>query len=154
VLPHPEAGNSKPVPYLQTKADELRGQFSPDGKWVAYVSPESGQLDVYVRPFDPEHLAESAAAGRWLLSRGSGTLPVWTKDGRELMYLSLGRLVAQAVDPVKPTEAKGAVVDIMEVTGNFSVSPDGTRVLMDEFPSTDAPGRLVVVKNWHAVLQK
>ncbi|MEO8097025.1 MAG: protein kinase [Acidobacteriota bacterium] len=154
VLPHPESGNSQPVPYLQTKADELEGQFSPDGKWVAYASPESGQLDVYVRPFDPERLAESAREGRWLLSRGSGTQPVWTKDGSELLYISLGRLVAQEVDPAKPNEAKGAVVDIGEMTGNFAVSPDGSKLLMDELPAGDVPGRLVVVKNWHAVLQK
>jgi eukaryotic-like serine/threonine-protein kinase len=154
VLPHPESGNSQPVPYLQTKADELRGQFSPDGKWVAYASPESGQLEVYLRPFDPEHPAESAAGGRWLLSRGSGTLPLWTKGGRELLYISLGRLVAQEVDPAKPNEVRGAPVDVLAATGNLTVSPDGSKLLIDELPAADGPARLVVVKNWHAVLQK
>jgi len=156
VLPHPESGNSQPVPYLQTMADELWGQFSPDGKWIAYVSSESGARSVYVRPFDPEHIADSAATGHWLLSRGNGQIPFWTRNGRELMYVSQQQhVVAQEVDAAKPYEPKGAVTDILALdVGIYAVSPDGNKLVRIFVPAGDVPGRLVVVKNWHAVLQK
>src|SRR6185436_5930673 len=112
VLPHPEKGDSQPVPYLRTKAAEGLGRFSPDGTWVAYVSNESGRPEVYIRPFDPQRPQESASGGRWLLSREGGFRPAWAKDGRELLYVGTGRVVAQAVDPAKPYETLGPVEDL------------------------------------------
>ena len=156
VLPHPEGGITQPVPYLRTQAAEFEGRFSPDGKWVAYTSTESGKREVYIRPFDPQHPEASATGGRWLLSRGDGFAGRWTKDGRELLYVSgAGRIVAQAVDPAKPYEVKGPVEDVAEATlGGYSVSPDGSKIIRVVVPTGEVPGQLVVVKNWHAALRK
>jgi Tol biopolymer transport system component len=77
-------GDRKPVPFLQTPFDESQGQFSPDSRWIAYTSDESGQDDVYVRPFP-------SGAGKWKISTTGGQFPRWRHDGRELFYLSPDR---------------------------------------------------------------
>jgi eukaryotic-like serine/threonine-protein kinase len=155
ILPQPESGTSKPVAYLQTKNQKGEGSFSPDGKWVAYTSQDAGRLEVYIRPFNPQHLTEAETGSHWLVSRGGGSESQWTKGGRELQYFSAGRIMAQAVDPAKPYELKGAAETVAEVTtSGFSVSADGSKLLRVIIPSGDVPGQLVIVKNWQAVLEK
>ena len=155
VLPHPES-NSQPVLYLRTKGTKAEeGRISPDDKWAAYTSTELGRSEVYIRPFDPQHIEDSAMGGRWQVSRGDGYLPTWTKAGRELLYVASGRIVAQAVDPAKPYEAKGSVQDLGETTvGAYAASPDGTKLIRPVVSPGNVSGQLVVVKNWHAALQK
>ena len=68
-----------PVPFLITPFDERSPRFSPDGKWLAYVSDESGRNDVYVQPFP-------GPGPKWLVSTDGGIDPVWSRDGRELFY--------------------------------------------------------------------
>jgi Tol biopolymer transport system component len=82
VLPNPlgAAGESKPYRFLQTAADESEAQLSPDGRWVAYTSNESGTGEVYVRPFP-------TGEGQWKVSVKGGMEPRWRGDGRELYYL-------------------------------------------------------------------
>src|SRR6185436_10819312 len=85
--------NQKPAPYLQTPANESQGRFSPDGKWVAYTSNESGQLEVYV---------QSLPAGnqKWLVSNNGGGYPAWRRDGKELFYRARdGKLMVAQVSP-------------------------------------------------------
>jgi Tol biopolymer transport system component len=72
---------SKAAPFLQTDYDERQAQFSPNGRWLAYVSNESGRNEVYVRPFP-------VAPGKWQLTTGGGEQPRWRRDGKELFYLS------------------------------------------------------------------
>jgi hypothetical protein len=72
----------KPRPYLQTEFVELDGRFSPDGRFVAYSSNESGRFEVYVRPFP------DAQKGKWMVSKGGGSQPRWRRDGKELFYVS------------------------------------------------------------------
>jgi hypothetical protein len=72
----------KPEPFLRTAANEGFGTFSPDGLWMAYASDESGSTEVYVRPFP-------GAGGRSQISTGGGSVPIWSRDGRELFYATL-----------------------------------------------------------------
>src|ERR1043166_8336253 len=84
-------GDKKPFPFLKTPFDERDGQFSPDGKWIAYQSNESGRFEVYVRPFpDP---GES-----FQISTNGGSQVRWNKNGREIFYLSLdSKMMAASV---------------------------------------------------------
>jgi serine/threonine protein kinase len=77
----PLRGDRKPFPFLSTPFHEQQGVFSPDGKWVAYQSDESGRVEVYVRPFP-------GPGGKWQVSTEGGNSPRWRKDGKELYYLA------------------------------------------------------------------
>src|SRR5262249_45410958 len=82
----PLTGAQKPFPFLHTAADELEGQFSPDGRWIAYTSDETGRDEVYVNK-----TVESGRSGRkWLVSGAGGAQPRWRRDGTELFYRSGG----------------------------------------------------------------
>lgn len=86
-------GEGADAPFAQTKFDETQAHVSPNGRWVAYVSNESGCLNVYVAPF-------AGGAGRWQVSTDGAQTPRWRADGRELNYLALdGALYAPSVDP-------------------------------------------------------
>ncbi|HEY3026455.1 MAG TPA: protein kinase [Pyrinomonadaceae bacterium] len=80
----PQFGDQKPIPFLQTAFIETQGRFSPDGKWVAYASNESGTFQIYVRPFPP-------SSGQWMVSTNGGNQPRWRRDGKELFYLAPDR---------------------------------------------------------------
>jgi eukaryotic-like serine/threonine-protein kinase len=73
----PMTGDRKPLPVLHSSFDEIEGQFSPDTRWIAYASNESGRYEIYIRTF-PE------AGGKWQISTGGGMQPRWSRDGREL----------------------------------------------------------------------
>ena len=77
----PMEGDHKPVPYLQTPFNEGDAQFSPDGRWMAYASNESGQPQVYVQ-------AIPASGAKWQISPAGGVQPRWRRDGKEMFYIS------------------------------------------------------------------
>ena len=78
----PLAGDRKPFPVVQTPSDETSGQFSPDGRWVAYQSNESKTMQIYVRPFP-------GSGGPWQVSStAGGSQPRWRPDGKELFYVA------------------------------------------------------------------
>jgi len=77
----PLTGEPKPFPVAQSHSDDVQGQFSPDGRWLAYASNQSGRHEVSVRTF-PE------AAGQWQLSTAGGIYPRWSSDGRELFFVA------------------------------------------------------------------
>lgn len=95
----PLVGDRKPFVFLQTPLAEGQGRFSPNGKWVAYSSNESGTLQVYVRPFPP-------AAGQWMVSTKGGSQPRWSGTGKELFYVGPDR--------------KLMVVEVIEDGSNFT----------------------------------
>ena len=102
----PLTGERKPFPVVQTSFDEIEGQFSPDSRWLAYASNESGRYEVYVRPF-PD------AGGNWQVSTGGGSQPRWRADGKELFYVaSANRLMAVPLrlPPDSPGVEAGAPV--------------------------------------------
>src|ERR1700726_100318 len=80
-----------PWEFLKTPFREVGGAFSPDGRWGAYQSNESGRPEIYVRPFVPPGAAGTAAGasgGQWQVSTGGGITPAWRPDGKELYYLN------------------------------------------------------------------
>ena len=89
----------KPEQFLTSRFDERSPAFSPDGRWVAYESNASGKTEVYVRPFPPP---ASGQGGLWPISNGGGTFPVWSPNGRDLLYESGDQIMAVSYT-VKPS---------------------------------------------------
>src|SRR5271154_201092 len=79
----PMASGGKPWRLLNTDSDDRDAAFSPDGKWFAYSSDQSGKREVYVQPFPP-----SAGSGKWMVSSGGGSRPRWSRAGKELFYFA------------------------------------------------------------------
>ena len=158
----PLSGDSKAVPLLQTPFNESHGQVSPDGKWLAYYSNETGQTEVHVQPFP-------AGAGRWQVSTSGGVFPRWRGDGRELFYLERptnGKLMAVDVKSSGSTFEAGApkelfdsgYINLAHVANyqTYAVSADGQHFLIPRASNvteaTAAP--IAVVLNWAAALKK
>jgi len=125
---HPKPGKSEP--FLRTPANELNPAFSPDGKWMAYQSDESRNFEVYVRPFP-------GPGGKWLVSSGGGFVPVWSRDGRELLYSSPdGHIMAAAYRAQgdsfvwdKGRQWSDQQVAVTTVLPTYDLSPDGKLVV-------------------------
>jgi Tol biopolymer transport system component len=152
----PTGSDSKPQPYLKTPYNELEGQFSPDGKWVAYTSDESGRNEIYVRGF-PD------SGAKFPVSHGGGRLARWRQDTKELFYRALdGRLMAAPVRTTIQGLEFGAAIPListMEPAGVFAypydISPDGQRILALAPVVGEAGGEpLTVIVNWQAGLKK
>src|SRR3989304_5530797 len=82
----------KANPFLKTSYEETAPKFSPDGKWLAYTSEESGRREIYVQPYP-------GPGGKWQISTDGGQEPVWNPKGGELFYRSGGQLMAVEIDP-------------------------------------------------------
>lgn len=134
-----ELATGKVSVYINGAADQSQAQFSPDGKWVAYASSESGRLEVYVQPFP-------AAGAKWQVSTAGGEQPRWRRDGKELFYLAPDRTLMAlriTVPGVFDTEAPQPLFQIpyvsvgdINVSQTYDVTADGSRFL---FASAD-PG--------------
>ena len=148
-------------PLLKTQFTEDRPALSPDGRWIAYRSNESGQSEIYVRPFP------NVEEGKWLISREGGTSPVWGPDGRELFYRSLNEEAMMIVRiETEPAFTHGSPQVLF--TGsyfrsrnrNYDISPDGQRFLMlkevEQTEETSAPTQdaLIIVLNWFEELKR
>jgi Tol biopolymer transport system component len=151
------AGNRKPIPFLVTQADETLAQFSPDGKWIAYSSDESSRREVYVRAFLPQSVP-CAGTRKWVISTAGGDKPRWSRNGKELFYISLdGKMTAV---PVKlgDTFEPGIPVPLFEVHANgyvpYDVSPDGRFLINVRLAAAQPVSTLLtVVLNWTASLK-
>ena len=152
--------SGKPSPFANTPFNESHGQISPDGKWLAYHSTESGTSEVYVRPFP-------AGPGKWQVSTGGGVFARWRGDGRELFYMSsasTGKLMAVDVKSTGTTLEAGTPKALFDTgyinllhTGNYhtyAVSPDGQRFLIPRPPASSTvdsgSAPIAVVLNWAA----
>jgi eukaryotic-like serine/threonine-protein kinase len=145
-------GDGKPFPYLQGPFDEQNGVFSPDSRWIAYVSNESGTDEVYVQPFP-------LAGGRWQVSSGGGAIPRWRQDGSELFYLATdhGMMAAtvRAVGASFETGAPNRLFTIPVASGavdrdEYAVSADGKRFLVSRALGNAAAAPVTIVLNWPA----
>jgi Tol biopolymer transport system component len=140
-------------PYVVTESDEQGARFSPDGRWVAYSSNESGDWEVYVQAFP-------RPGGKWQVSSG-GKLPVWRADGKELFYIGSDGLMAVAVDTAggfrhdTPVLLFDAAVNIAPDLYKWDVTPDGKRFLfMAPVEDAEAAGASVhLVQNWRESLE-
>ena len=140
---------SKPVPFLQTAANEQDGQFSPQGRWVAYTSDESGREEVYLRTF-PE-AGESVP-----VSSIGGHSPRWRADGKELFYLAAdGKLMSVEITPGRESQpgTPKLLFQANAVLPSWSVSADGQRFLFAIPTQQNTQPAFTVVLNWMAALK-
>ena len=146
------------TPLVKTAFSESNGDISPDGRWLAYQSNESGTLEILVRPFPDVN------DGRWQVSSSGGVRPVWSRNSRELFYLTLtGALMSVPVDsgptfnartPVKVVEGN-YLFGVVGAPRTYDVSLDGLRFLMIRpVTASTTPASLVVVQNWTEELKR
>ncbi|HXJ17249.1 MAG TPA: hypothetical protein VNM68_08640, partial [Candidatus Polarisedimenticolia bacterium] len=146
----------KAQPFLQTPAFEDAPQFSPDGRWLAYASNESGRREVYVRPYP-------GPGGKWQISTEGGNEPLWNRNGRELFYRTGDKMMAVEIS-TEPSFTAGKPRQLFEghyqLTGlgraNYDVSPDGQRFLMLKPVEQEQapPTQIDVVLNWTEELKR
>jgi Tol biopolymer transport system component len=152
----PLQGDRKPVPFLATEFDEYAASFSPDGHWVAYISDESGQPEIYVRSFAMNSAGTVDAGGKWQISNGFGVVPHWRGDGRELYYLSRGRQV-MAVEIATNPEFRPGKPHALGFAAAYSTAwdcaADGRRFLV-AMPKSKGPEPYTVILNWQTGVKK
>jgi Tol biopolymer transport system component len=148
----PLAGDRKPVTYLDTAFFTSQSQFSPNGRWVAYYSNESGTREVYVQGFS---LDPSQPRGKWQISTAGGQLPRWRRDGKELYYYFGTQYFAVDVKTDGPSFQAGVPRPLFEAhaegsTGNtYVVTSDGQRFLVLAVTDEKTPSAPIdVVVNW------
>jgi Tol biopolymer transport system component len=155
VLPF-DLGASTPVPFLVTESNETFGAFSPDGRWIAYASDESGRDEIYVRPFNPPIPGIAPVTGKWMISREGGTRPRWRRDGKELYFLAPnGKVMATGVTG-NPVFRSGVPYAMFSDPANlrlFDAAPDGNKFLLGSVVA-QTPQSLTVVMNSTAMLRK
>jgi serine/threonine protein kinase/Tol biopolymer transport system component len=146
----PLTGERKPQPFLQTKFNEMQARFSPDSRWIAYQSEESGRYEVYVQPFP-------GPGGKWQISTNGGTMPVWAQNGRELFYMGSGNFMSVSVtaQPTFSASTPRIVADYPPFlmgrlsNGVYDVSPNGQQILFVKANVENGPPDEVrVVLNW------
>jgi len=128
----------EPKPFANTPFVEVLPAFSPDGRWIAYTSNESGNFEVYVRPFP-------GPGGRWQISTGTGALPIWSKNGKELLYRAQdGKIMVvkytssgDTFHAEKPNVWSSGQFSDRPQVWNYSLSPDGKRFAVLKAGSTD-----------------
>jgi serine/threonine protein kinase len=143
------AADGKGTPFLQSAANETLGRFSPDGRWIAYVSNESGKEEVYVVPFP-------GPGGGWQISTAGGRAPIWTRGGREIVYQAPGDEIMAVDVSTAPTFQAGIPKALFKTHlrpppgGQFDVTPDGERFLVNLRPVEQVSDPMTLVQNWAA----
>ena len=154
----PLSGAATPHPYLRTPAIEQDARFSPDGRWLAFVSSESGRAEVYVGPTDDP-------GARRRISRDGGLAPRWRRDGREIVYVDLNDTF-MSVDVVPGDELKAAGPRPLFSPGRlfrnpgagigepyYDLAPDGQSLIVNRIVRDPAVEPITVVLNWPSLLR-
>ncbi len=148
----PLTGDRKPFPVVKTSFVELWATFSPDGKYIAYQSNESGRQEIYAQDFPEAH-------NKWQISTDGGTEPFWRGDGRELFYRAGSRMMAVSIEtgttltagnPAQLFQARFATV---QARGHYRPSPDGQRFLVLSPIAREFERPAAVVLNWTSALR-
>jgi Tol biopolymer transport system component len=151
----PLAGEKKPFPVIQPPSEQnsiFDSRLSPDGRWLAYTSDDSGSSEVYVSPF-------ARGGGRWQISTAGGNVPLWRRDGKELYYWGNDQmLIAVEVNSQGSDFQVGTAKPLFRLSSPalgipYDVSPDGRRFLVNYLPE-DTSTPLTLVVNWTAGLKK
>jgi Tol biopolymer transport system component len=148
--PGPEA---KPVPLIEQEFDQTDGQLSRDGRWLAYVSNESGANEVFVRSVSAGSAGLPVLGSSVVVSRGGGQEPRWRGDSRELLYQTLtGAIMAVPI----ASGSVGTPIELMRLPGilpDWGLSPDGQRLLVAIPTKPTAATQFSVVLNWRTLLR-
>jgi serine/threonine-protein kinase len=147
-------GDSEPQPFAPSRFNETEPAFSPDGKWLAYVSDESGRVEVYVRPFP-------GPGEKYPISIGGGSEPVWDRRGRELFFRNGDQMMVAAVN-TQSTFSVGRprllfTGPFVRTPGriNYDVAPDGESfVMIDSGEESGAATEVNVLLNWFEELKR
>jgi len=150
----PLTGDRTPYPLIRRAFDQEQAQFSPDGRWVAYVSNESGRHEVLVRPFapanDPENAGESVT-----VSKSGGTAPRWREDGKELFFITPERAITSVPVSVRPVLSVGSPTTLFRAPGiatDWAVAADGSRFLVIAPEAGTTSTYLSLIFNWQETL--
>ncbi len=159
----PLEGGHKPVVLLATQFPESQGSFSPDMRWIAYTSGESGRNEVYVRPFIASGAsgAPSLGEGKWQISKDGGDGPRWSTDGREIIFEAPPSGTLKMAVEVKTNGAAfeaGVPQRLFQapIDYGWDATADGKRFLLAVPPiqRSGAQIPITVVLNWPAQLKK
>jgi Tol biopolymer transport system component len=147
--------DKKAEPWLEGPLDQVNARLSPNGRWIAYDSSESGRSEVYVQAFPDK------GGGRWQVSRSGGSLASWRADGKEIYYLGLENSLMAADVRTEGTIDLGTPHPLFKaqfratVARNYDVVPDGQRFLVNGPKESDRSGQSVTLMlNWLATLRK
>jgi Tol biopolymer transport system component len=162
-----KAGETKPFVFLKTPFREAYGTFSPDGRWVAYHSNESGRPEVYVRAFVSPGAggsAETAAAAQWQISTAGGIMPAWRADGKELYYINPdGGMMAASINVSGATVEPGTPVTLfatsiygggadIQLGRQYDVTADGRFLINTLLNEAVAP--IILIQNWNPAAKR
>jgi hypothetical protein len=147
----PLFGDRKPFAYTRMNVQERTGTFSPDGRWVAYMSNETGKPEIYVSPFP-------WTGARWQISNGGGSSPRWRPDGKELYYFDFSGITAVSVDGAGSSFQVGAAKPLFHLalralSREYAATRDGQRIIAIT-PSEGTSQSLTLVQNWMAEMKK
>ena len=146
----PLTGSRKATSFLHTEYNELCGTLSPDSKWIAYASDESGTSEIYVQSFSGEGTASDR---KWLISDNGGHWPRWRRDGKELLYLGADRGIV-GVEVTTGSSFHHGTPEQLFASGirtpgaRFDVTSDGRRFLIPAQVSEATPSPATVILNW------
>jgi hypothetical protein len=150
---HVSLADGKLTRFLKTPSKESGGQISPNGKWIAYCSDETGSNEIYVQSFPPSD-------ARWLISTAGGCSPKWRADGRELFYVDANRQLMAVDVQLEPTLKASAprrlfdATTLRSVSQYFDVSGDGQRFLVVKSAADAGTRPFTLVQNWATKLKK
>jgi eukaryotic-like serine/threonine-protein kinase len=148
----PAMGGQRPHPYLQTEFIEGEGRISPNGKWLAYRSDETKRFEVYIMTFPNP-------GGKWQISTSGGSIPIWSRDGKQLFYVSAGnKMMAVDIKGTGTNPEPGLPQPLFDVrlgptNPSFDISKDG-RFLIPTAVEQATAAPIIVVVNWMAGLKK
>jgi Tol biopolymer transport system component len=157
----PLSGESKPAPVVQSESSETNGQFSPDGRWIAYayMSAESGRPEIYIVSFP-------GPGGKWQVSNTGGSFPTWRPDGKEIFFLDPeSHLKAATITPRGQALEIGPVRNLFQMrvrtTGfagangyPYDIAPEGIRFLANTVNEAPTSSPFTLLVNWTAGLKK
>jgi serine/threonine protein kinase len=143
------------TPFMETRFNESHGQFSPDGKWMVYVSEESGQSEIYIQPFPK-------TGAKWPVSTTGGRMPRWGADGRELFYVALDQRLVRVQIATTPEVEIGVpqplfVTRIKFFAGalpQYDVAEDSQSFLINTMVADEDTASITLVLNWFEELKR